>query len=71
MLDMLGDLPVSLSFVATSTPANRAFYSQPVYGLILLFRYREVDSKQQEQSCPEQVWFANQTANNACATVGC
>lgn len=42
---------------------------QPVYGLILLFRYREVDSKQQEQSCPEQVWFANQTANNACATV--
>ncbi|OCL05325.1 cysteine proteinase [Glonium stellatum] len=42
---------------------------QPVYGLILLFRYREVDSEQQEESCPEHVWFANQTANNACATV--
>ncbi|CAD6577040.1 MAG: hypothetical protein ASARMPRED_008107 [Alectoria sarmentosa] len=29
----------------------------------------EEDSEKQEQSCPEGVWFANQTINNACASV--
>ncbi|MCJ1468707.1 hypothetical protein MMC07_007337 [Pseudocyphellaria aurata] len=42
---------------------------QPVYGLIFLFRWREEDPDKQEQSCPEGVWFANQTVKNACASV--
>lgn len=35
-------------------------YSQPIYGLIFLFRWREDDSDKQEASCPEGLWFANQ-----------
>ncbi|KAL8760590.1 MAG: hypothetical protein Q9184_003232 [Pyrenodesmia sp. 2 TL-2023] len=42
---------------------------RPVYGLIFLFRWREEDSDKQEASCPEGIWFANQTINNACASV--
>ncbi|RDL32468.1 uncharacterized protein BP5553_08924 [Venustampulla echinocandica] len=51
----------------------------PVYGLIFLFKYRdededakaetEVETKTKASKCPKQVWFANQTTNNACATV--
>lgn len=59
--------------------------SRPVYGLIFLFKWMEEDPDKQEQSCPEEVWFANQvsspapsaistsnkmkTCNNACASV--
>ncbi|EEQ35546.1 ubiquitin carboxyl-terminal hydrolase [Microsporum canis CBS 113480] len=42
---------------------------KPIYGLIFLFRWREDDPVKQEQSCPESLWFANQTVENACATV--
>lgn len=40
-----------------------------MYGLIFLFRYVEDDFIQQESTCPDHVWFANQTTGNACATV--
>jgi len=39
-----------------------------VYGLIFLFRYAS-DTNEQEASCPDNVWFANQTHEFACATV--
>ncbi|CAG8954205.1 hypothetical protein HYFRA_00005825 [Hymenoscyphus fraxineus] len=45
---------------------------QPVYGLIFLFRYRDEDEDEnsdEKRKCPRHVWFANQTTNNACATV--
>ncbi|MCJ1429256.1 hypothetical protein MMC29_007169 [Sticta canariensis] len=42
---------------------------RPVYGLIFLYKWREDDLDKQEQTCPEEVWFANQTVNNACASV--
>lgn len=42
---------------------------KPVHGLIFLFRYVEDDFIQQESTCPDHVWFANQTTGNACATV--
>lgn len=42
---------------------------RPVHGLIFLFRWREEDTDRQEPSCPEGIWFANQTVNNACASV--
>ncbi|KAH8688890.1 ubiquitin C-terminal hydrolase 37 [Talaromyces proteolyticus] len=45
------------------------FYSKPVYGLIFLFRWQEDNPEKQEASCPDGVWFANQTASNACASV--
>lgn len=43
--------------------------SKPIYGLIFLFRWREDDHGKQEASCPDGIWFANQTAENACASV--
>lgn len=42
---------------------------KPIYGLIFLFQFKEDDPSQQESSCPEHIWFANQTTNNACATI--
>ncbi|KAE8449929.1 hypothetical protein EG329_007068 [Mollisiaceae sp. DMI_Dod_QoI] len=40
-------------------------------GMIFLFNYRSVDGQEGEEVelCPGHVWFANQTTNNACATV--
>ncbi|KAL4983058.1 ubiquitin carboxyl-terminal hydrolase [Aspergillus falconensis] len=46
-----------------------AFLNKPVYGIIFLFRWKEDDPEKQEASCPEGLWFANQTASNACASV--
>ncbi|KAL8894011.1 MAG: hypothetical protein Q9207_008558 [Kuettlingeria erythrocarpa] len=42
---------------------------RPVYGLVFLFKWREEDIDKQEASCPKGIWFANQTINNACASV--
>ncbi|KAL8963400.1 MAG: hypothetical protein Q9193_000334 [Seirophora villosa] len=42
---------------------------RPVYGLVFLFKWRDEDADKLETSCPEGVWFANQTVNNACASV--
>ena len=42
---------------------------KPVYGLIFLFRYRADPLNNQEASCPEHVWFANQTHDFSCASV--
>jgi ubiquitin carboxyl-terminal hydrolase L5 len=60
-------------------------YSKPVYGLIFLFHWREDNPENQEASCPDGLWFANQvsafvsilgmvflfcqTTSNACASV--
>lgn len=42
----------------------------PIYGLVLLFRYRAVDQHRQNEICPEHVWFANQMpGQNSCATL--
>ncbi|KAI9827640.1 MAG: hypothetical protein M1819_006929 [Sarea resinae] len=46
-----------------------AMLPKPVYGLIFLFRWRQEDPDKHETSCPENVWFANQTVGNACASV--
>ncbi|EKV16751.1 Ubiquitin Carboxy-terminal hydrolase 37 [Penicillium digitatum PHI26] len=46
-----------------------ALLNNPVYGLIFLFRWREDNGGKQEATCPDGLWFANQTANNACASV--
>ncbi|KAI2675821.1 hypothetical protein CBS147332_8799 [Penicillium roqueforti] len=46
-----------------------AFLNKPVYGLIFLFRWREDNDGKQEATCPDGLWFANQTADNSCASV--
>ncbi|KAL8874127.1 MAG: hypothetical protein Q9174_000497 [Haloplaca sp. 1 TL-2023] len=46
-----------------------AFLPQPVYGLIFLFKWRAEDPDHQESTCPDNIWFANQTVKDACASV--
>lgn len=46
-----------------------AFVPQPIYGLVFLFQFKEESQFKQEASCPEHIWFANQTTDNACATI--
>ncbi|KAF3352163.1 hypothetical protein VdG1_00644 [Verticillium dahliae VDG1] len=43
---------------------------QPVYGLIFLYQYFAQDCEvDDEQGQDDAIWFANQTTDNACATV--
>ncbi|KAG9249168.1 ubiquitin carboxyl-terminal hydrolase [Calycina marina] len=45
----------------------------PVYGLIFLYRYQEPeefgDEEKKGADAASHIWFANQTINNACATI--
>jgi ubiquitin carboxyl-terminal hydrolase L5 len=52
------------------TPDYLDSMPQPIYGLILLFRYREFGNADQATDCPPDVWFANQLpAQNSCGTL--
>ena len=42
---------------------------QPIHGLIFLFRYHADPEAAQETSCPSNLWFANQTQEQLCATL--
>ncbi|PLB51747.1 cysteine proteinase [Aspergillus steynii IBT 23096] len=69
MLREFGVKGVKVQEVVSLDEDMMAGLSKPVYGLIFLFRWREDDPNKQEASCPEGLWFANQTASNACASV--
>ncbi|KAL9089656.1 MAG: hypothetical protein Q9165_005688 [Trypethelium subeluteriae] len=45
----------------------------PIFGLLFLFPYRQLDDDEDEEEASEtssKLWFANQTTENACATIG-
>ncbi|KAL4864964.1 hypothetical protein BDV12DRAFT_175355 [Aspergillus spectabilis] len=69
MLRDFGVIGVKVREVFTFDDDFFASLNKPVYGIIFLFRWREDDPDKQEASCPEGLWFANQTASNACASV--
>ncbi|KAJ5780891.1 hypothetical protein N7457_006051 [Penicillium paradoxum] len=69
MLREFGVKGVKIQEVVSLDEEMMAFLNNPVYGLIFLFRWREDNDGKQEATCPEGLWFANQTANNACASV--
>ncbi|PYH41140.1 ubiquitin C-terminal hydrolase 37 [Aspergillus saccharolyticus JOP 1030-1] len=69
MLRDFGVKGVKVEEVISLDEDMMATLNKPVYGLIFLSRWREDDPEKQEASCPEGLWFANQTATNACATV--
>ncbi|OJJ00980.1 hypothetical protein ASPVEDRAFT_600888 [Aspergillus versicolor CBS 583.65] len=69
MLRNFGVRGVKVQEVVSLDDELLACLNKPVYGFIFLFRWREDDPNKQEASCPEGLWFANQTANNACASV--
>ncbi|KAE8148812.1 ubiquitin carboxyl-terminal hydrolase [Aspergillus avenaceus] len=69
MLREFGVKGVKVQEVISLEEEMMAFLNKPVYGLIFLFRWREDDPEKQEASCPEELWFANQTVSNSCASV--
>jgi ubiquitin carboxyl-terminal hydrolase L5 len=43
---------------------------RPVHGLIFLFNWKkDANDEEVEMSCPENIWFANQVIDNACASL--
>ncbi|KAL4894350.1 ubiquitin carboxyl-terminal hydrolase [Aspergillus ambiguus] len=69
MLREFGVKGVKVQEVVSLDDEMLALLNKPIYGLIFLFRWREDDPEKQVASCPDGIWFANQTASNACATV--
>ncbi|PYI10488.1 ubiquitin carboxyl-terminal hydrolase [Aspergillus sclerotiicarbonarius CBS 121057] len=69
MLREFGVKGVKVQEVISLDEEMMAVLNKPAYGLIFLFRWREDDPDKQEASCPEGLWFANQTASNSCASV--
>ncbi|MCJ1477144.1 hypothetical protein MMC13_005815 [Lambiella insularis] len=69
MLKQLGVKGLRVREVVSLDDEIVAFLPRPIYGLIFLFNWREDDPVKQELICPPNVWFANQTVGNACATV--
>ncbi|KAF2278334.1 cysteine proteinase [Westerdykella ornata] len=71
MIRMMGVKGVSVRQVFLIDADEMKALPHPIYGLIFLFRYRDSeDAEQQEKTCPDNVWFANQMpAQNSCATL--
>lgn len=56
--EMLASLPYDQ--LSLFSLCSKVLRSQPVYGLVFLFKWRAEDPDKQEQTCPEGIWFANQ-----------
>ncbi|KAI2127190.1 hypothetical protein LOZ29_006771, partial [Ophidiomyces ophidiicola] len=69
MLEEFGVNGVKVQEVVSLDDEMLQSLNKPMYGLIFLFQWREDDPIKQEQSCPNTLWFANQTVNYACASV--
>jgi ubiquitin carboxyl-terminal hydrolase L5 len=70
MLREMGVQDVTVRDVLFLDTETIAQLPKPIYGLILLFRARQVNSEGQEPECPPNVWFSNQLpGQNSCATV--
>ncbi|KAL9123216.1 MAG: hypothetical protein Q9187_000233 [Circinaria calcarea] len=69
MLKQFGVKGVKVQEVVSLDKELLAWLPRPVYGLIFLYKWREDDPVKQEPSCPPNIWFANQTIDNACASI--
>jgi ubiquitin carboxyl-terminal hydrolase L5 len=70
ILREIGVQDITVREVFGMTPDLLDMLPQPIYGLILLFRYREFGNEDQAVDCPPDVWFANQLpAQNSCGTL--
>ncbi|CZS85164.1 unnamed protein product [Fusarium graminearum] len=65
----LGVQNVKAQEIFTIDQDSLSHLPQPVYGLIFLFQYLPGMEETNEEQDASDVWFANQTTNNACATV--
>ncbi|KAI1090504.1 cysteine proteinase [Rostrohypoxylon terebratum] len=71
MLQELEAKDFKVQEVYSLDPDTLGFLPKPVHGLIFLYEY-ESDNERSDDSrenCPDDLWFANQTTANACATV--
>ncbi|MCJ1398659.1 hypothetical protein MMC11_001860 [Xylographa trunciseda] len=69
MLKQFGVKGVKIREIVSLDDEILGFIPRPIYGIIFLFKWREEDPVKQEYSCPQNVWFANQTVGNACASI--
>ncbi|KAK3376006.1 ubiquitin thiolesterase-like protein [Lasiosphaeria ovina] len=68
ILDQLGVKDAKIEEVLSVDEDSLAQLPDPTYGLVFLYEYVEEGSSEAAES-GQTVWFANQTTNNACATV--
>lgn len=69
MLKDMGVHGVKTSEVWSLDENDLVVLPQPVHALIFLFRYRETNKDDLETECPENIWYAEQVPDYACATV--
>ncbi|KAI1385232.1 cysteine proteinase [Hypoxylon trugodes] len=72
MLLALGTVSFKVQEVYSLDTESLKSLSHPVHGFIFCFEYEgdsEPSHEKERQDCPPGLWFANQTAGNACATV--
>ena len=58
--EILAELPSVLRGISPDHSYADSNDSQPVYGLIFLYKWREDNLQNQVAQCPTSVWFANQ-----------
>ncbi|ORY60893.1 uncharacterized protein BCR38DRAFT_412000 [Pseudomassariella vexata] len=70
MLHMLGAREFKINEVFGLDDELLDMLPNPVFGLVFLSQYTTEESLGEKRAgCPEDLWFANQTTANACATV--
>ncbi|KAF4121529.1 ubiquitin carboxyl-terminal hydrolase L5, partial [Geosmithia morbida] len=70
ILHELGVRNVKAQEMFTTSEESVATLPKPIFGMIFLFRYGSVSNETQHgDAAGDDVWFANQTTSNACATV--
>ncbi|KAB5526290.1 ubiquitin carboxyl-terminal hydrolase, family 1, partial [Coniochaeta sp. 2T2.1] len=68
ILQHLGVKDVKIQELFSVDEGSLSILPKPVHGLIFLYQYVEEDA-QEESENGKNVWFANQTTDNACATL--
>lgn len=70
ILHDMGVQDINVREVVALHPDFLGYLPRPIFGLILLYRYRAHDSPERPQEDGSHVWFANQLpAQNSCATL--
>ncbi|OIW26380.1 cysteine proteinase [Coniochaeta ligniaria NRRL 30616] len=68
ILKDLGVKDVKMQELFSVDEGSLSILPKPVHGLIFLYQYLEEDAQEPTEN-GEKVWFANQTTDNACATL--
>ena len=70
ILQDMGVQDINVQEIFAMTPDYLETLPRPIYGLILLYQYRQQGASDSQEDKPSHVWFANQLpAQNSCATL--